>query len=321
MLEHGGNLDLALRRFGGRAEDWMDLSTGINRQSYPLPELALRHWRALPSRSDTESLHEMARQAYATKAPVLAVAGVQAAVQMLPRLYRPGRARILAPTYNEYRALLSAAAWGVEEVTDLDALAGADLAVVVNPNNPDGRRHDPNKLLALLPHVGRLVVDESFADPVPHLSLTSQAGRSELLVLRSFGKFYGLAGLRLGFVLGSEADVAALAAMAGPWPISGAAIEIGRRALMDRKWADATARRLARDTLRLDGMARAIDWTVVGGTLLFRLYQTGDAVVAQERLARAQIWSRMFKERPGWLRLGLPGNEAEWSRLACALSL
>ena len=203
---------------------------------------------------------------------------------------------------------------------DLDALAGADLAVVVNPNNPDGRRHDPNELLALLPRVGRLVVDESFADAIPGLSLAPEAGRPGLLILRSFGKFYGLAGLRLGFALGSEADVTALATMVGPWPISGAAIEIGRRALLDRDWANATSTRLAKDSLRLDGEVRSQGWMLVGGTQLFRLYETGDARAAQERLARAQIWSRVFEQKRGWLRLGLPGNETEWERLAASLS-
>jgi cobalamin biosynthetic protein CobC len=141
-----------------------------------------------------------------------------------------------------------------------------------------------------------------------------------LLILRSFGKFYGLAGLRLGFALGSEADVAALAAMAGPWPISGAAIEIGRRALLDRDWANATSARLTRDALRLDDEVQSQGWMLVGGTQLFRLYETGDARAAQERLARAQIWSRIFERKPGWLRLGLPGSETEWARLAASLS-
>ena len=321
MREHGGNLDLALQRFGGRAEDWIDLSTGINRQPYPVGEVASRHWSALPSRSDIESLHQAARHAYGTKAPILAMSGAQAAIQLLPGLASSrGLARILAPTYNEYAAVLAAAAWDVTEVFDLDALAGADLAVVVNPNNPDGRRHDPNDLLALLPRVGRLVIDESFADAIPGLSLAPEAGRPGLLVLRSFGKFYGLAGLRLGFAIGSEADVAALATMVGPWPISGAAIEIGRRALLDRDWANATSMRLAKDALRLDGEVRSQGWMLVGGTQLFRLYETGEARGAQERLARAQIWSRVFEQKRGWLRLGLPGNEMEWERLAASLS-
>ncbi|KRQ98136.1 threonine-phosphate decarboxylase CobD [Bradyrhizobium valentinum] len=320
MLEHGGNLDLAVQRFGGRAQDWIDLSTGINRQPYPVSEIEPRHWSALPSRSDIESLHQAAHQAYATKAPIVALGGAQAAIQLLPNLSSCGRARILAPTYNEYAAVLAAAAWDVAEVFDLEGLVGADLAVVVNPNNPDGQRHDPNELLALLPRVGRLVVDESFGDAVPDLSLAPEAKRPGLLILRSFGKFYGLAGLRLGFALGSEADVAALAAMAGPWPISAAAIAIGRRALLDRDWTKATSMRLAHDGVRLDAEVRSQDWQLVGGTPLFRLYEAGDARAAQERLARGQIWSRVFGQRPGWLRLGLPGNETEWARFAAALS-
>jgi cobalamin biosynthetic protein CobC len=320
MLEHGGNLDLALQRFGGRLDDWIDLSTGINRQPYPVPELAPRHWSALPSRSDIEQLHEAARQAYGTRAPIVAVAGAQAAIQLLPRLSPRGRAKILAPGYNEYASVLRIGGWDVAEVADLKSLAPSDLAVVANPNNPDGRRHDPADLLALLARVPRLVVDESFADAAPELSLAPDAARAGLLILRSFGKFYGLAGLRLGFVLGSMADVAAFAALAGPWPVSGAAIEIGRRALLDRDWAAETSARLVHESRWLDALAQQQGWTLVGGTPLFRLYETGDGSAAQARLAAARIWSRIFSDRPGWLRLGLPGDATEWARLAAALA-
>ena len=320
IRDHGGNLDVAQSRFGGRLEDWIDLSTGINRRPYPVPALEARHWNALPSRSDIDSLHAAARQAYATRAAVLAVAGAQAAIQLLPRLAPPGRASILAPTYNEFASVLTDAGWQVEHVGEAEALAGAELAVVVNPNNPDGRQHDPSRLLALLPRVKRLIVDESFADAVPQGSLAAEAGRAGLLVLRSFGKFFGLAGLRLGFVLGSEEDIATLEAMVGPWPVSGAAIEIGRKALRDRDWAAATRAELETGSQRLDGLAHGAGWRLSGGTPLFRLYDVGNAAVVQERLAHARIWSRSFMDRPNWLRLGLPGNEPEWTRLAEALS-
>lgn len=320
MLDHGGNLDVAIRRFGGSVDDWIDLSTGINRRPYPVPEFQPRHWTALPSRADLDSLHDAARQAYATSGAVLAVAGAQAAIQLIPSLTPRGRVRVLAPTYEEYRGVLRAADREVEEVSDIDALAGADLAVVVNPNNPDGQRHDPARLLALLSRVGRLIVDESFADAVPGLSLASEAGRAGLLILRSFGKFYGLAGLRLGFVLGCEADVAAFAAMAGPWPVSGAAVEIGRHALMNRDWAARTTVELTCSSERLDSLTCAAGWRLVGGTPLFRLYETSDAKAAQERLGRAHIWSRIFPVVPGWLRLGIPGDETEWVRLAAVLA-
>lgn len=316
MREHGGNLDLAQQRFGGRAEDWIDLSTGINRLPYPVGEIATRAWNALPSSAEIAALHRAARHAYRTAAPLVAMGGAQAAIQLLPQLAPRGRARILAPTYNEYAGVLSAAGWDVHEVADFDALAGADLAIVVNPNNPDGRSCLPQDLLALLPHVGRLVVDESFADAVPHLSLAPEADRPGLLILRSFGKFYGLAGLRLGFALGSSADIDRLAAAAGPWPVSGAAIAIGCRALRDDAWAEATSARLARDCVRLDGMTQARGWRLVGGAALFRLYEVPDALAAQEQLARRQIWSRAFARQPTWLRLGLPGDESEWARLA-----
>jgi len=319
MPEHGGNLDVAVARFGGSAQDWIDLSTGINRQAYPVGDLPMTCWTALPSKSALNALHIAAQKAYRTEAPILATHGAQAAIQLLPQLCSAGNVRILGPTYGEYAAVFSAAGLQVTETSDLDALAGADLAVVVNPNNPDGRRHHPDRLLALLPRVGRLVVDESFADAVPDLSLASQAGRPGLLIIRSFGKFFGLAGLRLGFVIGAEADIVKLAAMAGPWPVSGAAIAIGARALSDRAWANAASARLSRDSLRLDAQVAPLGWSLVGGTPLFRLYETGDARTAQEKLARGKIWSRIFEGRAGWLRLGLPGEETEWARLAAAL--
>ncbi|WP_404655667.1 threonine-phosphate decarboxylase CobD [Bradyrhizobium sp. USDA 336] len=320
MREHGGNLDLAQQRFGGRAEDWIDLSTGINRLPYPVSEVSARAWSALPSRAEIEALHQAAGHAYRTGAPIVALGGAQAAIQLLPQLVPPGRARIFAPTYNEYAGVLSAAGWEVQEVGELGALPGADLAIVVNPNNPDGRRSAPQDLLALLPRVGRLVIDESFADAVPQLSLAPQANQAGLLVLRSFGKFYGLAGLRLGFAIGHAADIGRLAAMSGPWPVSGAAIEIGCRALRDEAWAEAASARLARDCARLDEMASSQGWRLIGGTPLFRLYQTRDALAAQEKLARGQIWPRVFAQQPTWLRLGLPGGEAEWTRLAEGLA-
>ena len=320
MIDHGGNLDVARARFGGELADWIDLSTGINRQPYPVPQLPAHHWHPLPSRAEIEALHAAARQAYHTTAPLLATAGAQAAIQMLPRLAPPGSAKILAPTYGEFGHVLRGAGWVVEDASNLDALAGADLAIVVNPNNPDGRRHDPEALLVLASRVGRLVIDESFVDVTPELSLAPLARRPGLLVLRSFGKFYGLAGIRLGFVLGGEADIAALAAAAGPWPVSGVAIEVGCRALLDRAWANETRTRLFRDAERLDDLVQAAGWELIGGTPLFRLYEVGNGLLAQERLARAQIWSRVFKDRPSWLRLGLPGDEREWQRLGAALS-
>lgn len=314
MRDHGGDLDAARARWGGA--DWIDLSTGINRVPWPVPALPARAWTDLPTRADMNRLAEAARTAWGVSGAIVPLSGAQQAIQLIPRLGPPGRARVLSPTYNEHAAALGVAGWRVEAVTDPEALAGADLAVVVNPNNPDGRILPPTVLRALLPQLGALVVDESFADPDPELSLAGETGQPGLWVLRSFGKFYGLAGLRLGFALGAPEAAGRLAALAGPWPVSGAAVEIGVQALGDLDWQRATAERLAQDALRLD---RLSPWPLVGGTALFRLYETPDAAAAQARLARHRIHSRIFPWSPRLIRLGLPAPD-EWDRVARALA-
>ena len=316
MRDHGGNLDAALARFGGT--NWIDLSTGINRQPYQVPSLPAHVWTDLPRASATAALTAAAQAAFGTRAPVLVLAGAQAAIQLVPRLFAPGRAAVLTPTYNEHAASLRAAGWQVTETNRLEGLAGADLAVVVNPNNPDGRAQSRADLLTLAGQVGCLLVDESFIEATPELSLADAAGAG-VIVLRSFGKFWGLAGLRLGFVLGDPAHIARLSDMAGPWPVSGAALELGRIALADVDWRAATIRRLKVEAQQMDDLATAAGWQLVGGTALFRTYATPDAATAQSALAQSRIWSRIFPYSAQWIRLGLPGTPAEWARLTQAL--
>lgn len=318
MRDHGGNLDMIRAARGG--EDWIDLSTGINRVPWPLPPIRPEAWSALPLASARDALLRTAGLAYRTQAPMVALAGAQAAIQMLPHVMGKGLMRVLGPTYNEHAACFLAAGWRVEQVSAPDGLAGADVAVVVNPNNPDGRVHEPADLLALRTRVGMLIVDESFADPVPELSVAAQAGQDGLVVLRSFGKFYGLAGVRLGFAIGDGPTIASLSTMAGPWPVAGPTLEIGTAALADVDWAQATTQRLAQEGPRMDDLAQGAGWHLVGGTHLFRLYDTPDAAAAQERLAAHRIWSRIFPWSPRLIRLGLPGMGTEWQRLATALN-
>lgn len=318
--DHGGDLDAAIATYGGAAGDWIDLSTGINGQPYPVPPLPAAAWTRLPTRADMDRLKAAAAAAYGTAAPLLPLAGAQAAIQLVPLLAPPGIAAVRGPTYNEHAAALRARGWQVREAERLEDLAGADLAVVVNPNNPDGRLYGREDLLALAGRVGRLVVDESFMDPTPEHSLAPLADRPGLLVLRSFGKFYGLAGLRLGFVVGHGADVARLADLAGPWPVSGAAIAIASRALADQAWAGATIARLRAEAGELDRLAAAAGWRGAGGTDLFRLYACADAGAARRHLAQAHIWVRIFPWSPHLVRLGLPGCPAHWQRLAQTLA-
>ncbi|MBK1636338.1 threonine-phosphate decarboxylase CobD [Rhodovulum adriaticum] len=317
--DHGGDLAQAMGLFGGTTADWIDLSTGINRVPYPAAPASAAALRDLPGRAARDRLIGAAQAAYATDWPVLPLAGAQAAIQLVPAIAPPGPVRIVAPTYNEHAGVLRTAGRDVQAVEEAQALAGAALGIVVNPNNPDGQRWAPDTLRGLADRVGLLVVDESFADPHPELSVLGGPCPDNVLVLRSFGKFYGLAGLRLGFALGSRALLDRMAARAGPWPVCGPAIEAGTQALADAEWRADSIARLADDAARADALAAAAGWPLVGGTALFRLYDTGDAPAARARLARHHIWTRIFPYSAKWLRLGLPGTPAEWARLAAAL--
>lgn len=319
--DHGGNLDAAIAQYGGMAGDWIDLSTGINPTPYPVPEISAQAWAVLPQKSHMAALCDAARDAYETRAEVVPFAGAQGVIQAMPWLMPTATAKVIAPTYNEHAAALRAAGWAVNEVADLAGLQGADLAVVVNPNNPDGTSYSRASLLALARQVGLLVVDESFADPAPQMSIAPVLDQvaENIIVLRSFGKFYGLAGLRLGFALTSPTWAHKLRDMAGPWPVSGPAIAIAGQALRDTAWHNATRQDLSEGAARLDALAYAKGWSLVGGTPLFRTYATPDAPAAQEALAHHHVWSRIFPYSPTWIRLGLPAKD-RWDQLARAMA-
>ncbi|MEX0280338.1 MAG: threonine-phosphate decarboxylase CobD [Arenibacterium sp.] len=318
--DHGGNLDAAIARFGGEMSDWIDLSTGINPVAYPVPAISSDVWQALPRKSAISALCEAAQIAYGATSAIAAFAGAQGAIQAIPFLRPKGEARIVAPTYNEHAGALRMAGWQVSDVSGIEELRGADLGVVVNPNNPTGQIYEPAQLVELAEEVRLLIVDESFVDPTPECSLATDLDQSEnIIVLRSFGKFYGLAGLRLGFAIGPEALVSRLSEIAGPWPISGPALEIARTAFEDTGWQTDTIKRLAQDADRLDSIAAEAGLKLVGGTTLFRTYHAESAAAVQDKLAQAHIWSRVFPYSEHWIRLGLPGTEAAWQRLTRAL--
>lgn len=308
--DHGGGVDAAALRWGGARAEWIDLSTGINPCPYPVPPLPPEVWGALPDEGAETALTTAARSFWRVPpaAAVLAAPGASALIARMSLLAPVGRVYIPGPTYNEHGRAFAAAGWRVT-----DRPEGASAAVIVRPNNPDGR-------MPGVPNLPLVIVDESFCDTSPHQTQIALAARPGRLILKSFGKFWGLAGLRLGFAIGDPALLAGLAQAMGPWPVSGPALAIGTVALRDQTWAEATRARLTRDAARLDTLMKATGAAVVGGTPLFRLYQTGDAALWQDRLARHRIWTRIFPYSRQWIRLGLPGTEADWLRLEAALA-
>jgi cobalamin biosynthesis protein CobC len=324
-LLHGGDLGAARKLFPGAPEPLIDLSTGINPHSYPLPQLPSDAFARLPEPAALDTLCAVAAATYGapSRDHVMAAPGTQILLPLAMSLVPPGRAAVLSPTYGEFARIAAHVGHQVSEVTDMAALASADLAIVANPNNPDGRLLTREALLALADELqrrrGLLLIDEAFMDVAPDGLALDDCQHANVMVLRSFGKFFGLAGVRLGFALAAPQLVARLAAALGPWPVSGAAIAIGGAALADAGWADAMRRRLADEMRRLQALLAGAGLEPIGGTSLFHLVGTARAGDLFQHLGRAGVLVRRFDAQPSWLRFGLPGNEAAWERLRVAL--
>jgi len=315
---HGGGVLAAAQAFGIAPEQWLDLSTGINPLGWPVPPLPTDCWQRLPQEED--GLLEVAQSYYGTE-KLLPVAGSQAALMALPRLRPRSRVGLLAPGYAEH-----ALAWqreghevsSLHDAMDIEAqLDELDVLLLIQPNNPTGLRYAPQQLLGwherLATRGGWLVVDEAFIDATPELSIASASGREGLIVLRSLGKFFGLAGVRVGFVLAWEELLQRLDGLLGPWSVSGPSREVARLALLDESWQQATRQRLLADGERLSRLLERFGLASTG-TSLFRYCRIDVAEQLWQALAQRGILLRRFTE-PAALRFGLPGEESQWRRL------
>jgi cobalamin biosynthetic protein CobC len=306
MRDHGGGLDAAIATYGGTRDGWLDLSTGINPLPYPVGEIGADAWTALPDSAAMKRLLVAARAFWNVPdgAEIVAAGGASALIAAMPHVFAGTRVIIQKPTYNEHAAAFVAQGWTVQQDGQ------SDMRVLVHPNNPDGRTWQAADV------GGPSVIDESFCDVMPAASLISEAHRPDCIVLKSFGKFWGLAGARLGFAICSPVLAQRLRDHLGPWAVSGPALEIGARALEDLAWADAARERLATDAARLDCL---VDWKLAGGTDLFRTYAVEDASAMQDQLARGHVWSRIFPYSRTWIRLGLPHPD-RWDQLDAAVA-
>ncbi|MEX2481956.1 MAG: threonine-phosphate decarboxylase CobD [Gammaproteobacteria bacterium] len=322
-LHHGGRLREAAMRYDMPLADWLDLSTGINPNRWPVPEVPPSCWSRLPE--DDDGLERAARDYYDAE-HALPVAGSQAAIQALPRLRPPSRVAVLDPGYAEHacawrRAGHEVSAAAAENVDE--AVRDSDVLVLIHPNNPTGARFPADRLLAwhrrLAARGGWLIVDEAFMDVTPEHSLCPFSAREGLIVLRSLGKFFGLAGARVGFVCAHPALLMRLHTLLGPWTVNGPARRVATAALNDRAWQADTRRRLLAEGARLRALLAHHRLEPEGGCALFQWLRTPHAEPLYEALARHGILTRLFTE-PASLRFGLPGAEAHWVRLDSVLT-
>jgi cobalamin biosynthetic protein CobC len=323
LLPHGGRLRAAAGRYGIPLADWLDLSTGINPHGWPVPAIPPSAWARLPE--DDDGLEQAARTYYGTDS-LLAVAGSQAAIQALPRLRPPCRVGVAAPGYNEHAHAWQRAGHTVVPVS-ADALdsaaADVDVLVVIHPNNPTGTRFEIETLLEwqtqLSKRGGWLVVDEAFIDATPEQSLAPHCPQRGLIVLRSLGKFFGLAGARVGFVIAESMLLRRLQTLLGPWTVTTPSRWAAIQALSDRDWREAARLLIIRSGERLAELLTQYGLAPSGGCALFQWVRTPQAAALHEQLARHGILTRLF-DAPASLRFGLPGMETEWAKLAVALT-
>ncbi|MEW5685212.1 MAG: threonine-phosphate decarboxylase CobD [Pseudomonadota bacterium] len=323
-LEHGGRLAAAMAAYPCAPRPWMDLSTGINPDPWRGQRASLDALRRLPDPARIAELEAVAAKAFgvADSSRIVATAGAETALRWLPLLTPAREVEIVSPTYSGHEQAWRAAGKSVRAISVEDlATSSAEAVVLVNPNNPDGRAAPRDALARIVDDRSRrglwTIVDESFVETRPDLSVADLISE-RLVVLRSFGKFYGLAGLRLGFVIAGPETTLRLRAAQGEWPLGAEAVAMGLRAYADTSWQARTRAELQQRAEALDALLARAGLHVVGGTSLFRLVSTPDAPSVFAKLCEAGVLTRPFPMRHDWLRLGLPAQE-DVSRLAIAL--
>lgn len=325
---HGGRLCIARSLFPDVPQPWVDLSTGINPRSYPAPRASSQARNRLPEPTELARLEAVAAATFGVGDParVVATGGTECALRLLPHVLKLKDAVIAGPTYGSHADAWKQAGAATRTVadTELETHASRAAAVtIVNPNNPDGRIVARERLLRLhdqlQAHAGALIVDEAFAEVEPQASVADVAGgesASRLIVLRSFGKFFGLAGVRLGFIVAAPRIAAELRHLIGDWPVSSDALVAGLAAYADPHWAERMRGTLARAAQRLDRLLVRGGFQLAGGTSLYRLARAPDARIRFTQLLAAGILVRPFDYDETLLRFGLPQGRNEWDRLS-----
>lgn len=317
FTRHGGRLRDAACAFPHAPQPWLDLSTGVNPEPWAGERASFSDLTRLPDPADIMVLEQMAAKFFgAQPSHVMAVPGADHALRLLPIVLKATSVDVVSPTYSGHAEAWAAANANVRLIArDKMAASTSEAVVVVHPNNPDGATISADDVAGI--KTRWLIVDESFCDLTPDLSVASRAGRN-LVVLRSFGKFFGLPGVRLGFVIADPAIIQKMRALVGDWPVSADAVALGSAAYADTAWHIQARARLAADAQRLNTLLTSQGFSGVGGTSLFTLVARHDGPRVFQTLAAAGILIRAFDYNPSWLRFGLPPATG-WARLISAL--
>ena len=338
-VKHGGNLIQIASKYGSDPRAWLDLSTGVSPFTYPVGEIPLQVWNRLPETGD--GLEFAAREYYGAASEPVSVAGSQAAIMALPgvltlELGRCGTIVLPRVGYKEHQHAWAefqsgGQEWQLDFYDDFPSeqqIADSDVVLVINPNNPSGGFNQRNDLAlvrqAMAAKGGYLIVDEAFADCTPEISMlggvseNSAADSRGLIVLRSVGKFFGLAGARAGFVFAEPLIKALLQETLGPWTVTGPARWVLKKALADRHWQQETKQKIAAASAHLNQLLDRYIAADRAGTALFTTVYLPDAPRCHDLLCQHQVLTRLCDEKNA-LRFGLPADKVQWEKLESAL--
>ena len=320
-MEHGGNASEVALLYGIAPADMLDLSAAISPISYPLPPLVQSEWQTLPNRLSEQAVLEAARQAYQLPSGVniCLAAGSQSLLQAAPYLLSPTKVwHDKRVTYNEHLPAWAHA--GHDCLISVDMPPAISAAIIVRPNNPDGFIMPIDRVLDCAHHCQRqggfVLVDEAFSDVIPEQSLIPYSQDLPLVITRSFGKFFGLAGLRLGFAIGQEKYITALRARIGPWPVAMPALQAALCALADRNWHSAHRQFLSNHATQMKEALSMSGLDFTGGCALFLTFSHDKAHDLHQYLARKGIWTRIYSSYPHLIRFGLPPRLEQVSEIA-----
>lgn len=321
-IEHGGNLERAMQSYGGSPSDWIDISTGISPFSASLPELRLSDWHRLPESASLDELAQIAQVYYASNQECIVTSGSQFLINHLPDLLK-GDIGILEPSYGEYAASFARHGREYNALDTIDEIDDVQSIILANPNNPDGRLYAQGELYELAEVLkkrdGYLVVDEAFCDVCDNASMLIADPIENLIVLKSFGKFFGLAGARIGFVFAHNDVLHQIEQLQGPWSVSGPSISVAKYVLTCDGIHQDLLREISSRHSQFIQMLSDTRLKIIGGTKLFTLIEHENATDLHEHFLNKKILTRKFDYNACWLRLGLTSSTEEDLRLKQAI--
>jgi cobalamin biosynthesis protein CobC len=316
-MRHGGDLTEAKKVFNHISIDsWIDLSTGINLNSYNDTGIGLSNLDKLPTKDSYDELVSAAKNYYSVSDTnrLCISSGAQSLINILPYIFSIEKnVAIFSPTYSEHAISWKKANYSIREINKIDQILNEDIVVITNPNNPDGLVYSHSDIEEIYSKIvknkGLLIIDESFIDATPELSFVKKLQNRNIIILKSFGKFFGLAGLRLGFAIGNEGIISDLENILGPWPVSTIALNIATKAMSDIDWIKGTRSLLLKLSEELNSNLSSSGYNIYGTTAFFTLISVENSTKMQRELANKGIWTRIFDYNNRWVRIGVPKDK------------